>query len=110
MNSLEQRTSKEENIPEHPERRDETAVMKNKPKRTTLSPELLQQLYGAAHTFREIECWKWMWDSDLFGVQNPADGEISYCCVMGRNGEHFAVLLSRTPFSERNEAGLSTNV
>ncbi len=48
-------------------------------------------LFEVASQFKEIGCWDWMWDSDLFGVQNPANNEIGYCCVMGRNHEHFAL-------------------
>lgn len=50
-----------------------------------------KELYTAAIEFKRIEPWTWMHDSDVFGVLNPASGDIGYCSIMGALGELYAM-------------------
>jgi hypothetical protein len=50
-----------------------------------------ESLYGAAARFFALKPWRWMLDSDIFGVKNPANGETGYCCIMGAAEEHYAL-------------------
>ncbi len=45
--------------------------------------EQWRALYAAAGAFRELAPWQWMTGDDLFAVEDPASGEVSYGTVMG---------------------------
>ena len=68
-----------------------------------------KELYTAAVELKKIEPWAWMYDSDIFGVLNPASGEIGYCCIMGALGEVYALAVylgtERTPSGKGSTEG-----
>jgi hypothetical protein len=74
---------------DYPHKTRREAVMNNNPP----SLQKWKTLYEAATEFRKIESWRWMEDSQVFGVQNPETGEIGYCCVLGALGELFALVV-----------------
>lgn len=45
------------------------------------------ELYLAVVGFRDLAPWRWMDDEQVFGVEDPATGEIAWCCVLGGAGE-----------------------
>jgi len=50
-------------------------------------------LYRAAIDFWQIQPWNWVNDTDLFGVKNPENDEVGYCCVVGTLGEFLGLLV-----------------
>ncbi len=58
-------------------------------------------LIDAVIEFRKVSCWDWMYDSDIFAIQNPESGEIGYCSVLGfdSNVSGLIVFLGKAGFS-----------
>lgn len=50
------------------------------------------KLYDLAFQYKGTKLWQQFYDDELFAVK-LSDGEIGYCCVMGRMGEHNALAL-----------------
>lgn len=53
---------------------------------------LTDEMISAALKFRDASPWQMILETDLFAVK-LSSGETGYCCVMGTEGEHFALAL-----------------
>ncbi len=49
-----------------------------------------EKMYELAFRFKGAKLWQQLYDDEAFAVK-LADGEIGYCSVMGRMGDHFAL-------------------
>jgi hypothetical protein len=43
--------------------------------------------------FKEMAPWQWMTDAELFGVENPRDGEVGWCTILGNEGLEFGLFI-----------------
>lgn len=59
----------------------------------TPSTDEWKRLYHWAAKFRDLASWEWMEDDQIFGVQDPAGGEMGYCVVMGSLKEVFGLVV-----------------
>jgi hypothetical protein len=48
-------------------------------------------LFEQATTFKKIESWKTLYDSDLIAIKDSETGITCYCAIMGAAGEVFGV-------------------
>ncbi|MCL6446472.1 MAG: hypothetical protein K6T83_24000 [Alicyclobacillus sp.] len=54
-----------------------------------------RRLYEAAIAFRDLAPWNWMFEDQIFAVENPENGEVGYCSVMGAGGAFHALCVYR---------------
>jgi hypothetical protein len=50
-----------------------------------------KQLYDLAIQVKKLAPWRWMEETDVFGLANPDTGELGFASVMGNVGEYEAV-------------------
>lgn len=64
------------------------------------NPSALEEwdkLYKLAIRVKEIASWKWLTETDIFGVQNPEADEIGFVSVMGMAGEYYSIAVYLGP-------------
>ena len=50
-----------------------------------------KRLYELAAKLKELAPWKWMDETEIFGVENPDTKEIGFVSTMGMMGEHLSI-------------------
>lgn len=58
---------------------------------TTPTPDTWRRLYGLMAQVKEMAPWEWMYESDVFVVQDPENQEFYFVSVMGNLGEHLSI-------------------
>ena len=54
-------------------------------------PAIYRRIYTLAGEIRKLGPWKWMYETDLFGVKIPETGRVYFVSVMGSEGAFFAL-------------------
>ena len=65
--------------------------MAKKAKHKAVNSATWKRLYELATEVKALAPWEWISESEFFGVQDPATGELGFISIMGMSGEHFAI-------------------
>ena len=65
----------------------------NEEEMLTSSHREAQELFDLAIKVKALAPWRWMQETDVFGVESPDTGELGFVSIMGTLGEHEAVAL-----------------
>ena len=52
-----------------------------------------RELFDLAIKFKALAPWRWLEETDVFGVESPDTGELGFVSIMGTLGEHQAMAL-----------------
>jgi hypothetical protein len=61
---------------------------------TDPTDEEWRRLFSAASAFRALRPWEKMADDEIFGIVDPASGEIGWCAVIGALGESLGLVVN----------------
>jgi len=61
------------------------------------TPEAWRRLYGLMDGVKRLSPWEWMYESDIFAVQDPETDEYYFVSVMGNLGEHLSIAVYLGP-------------
>ena len=53
--------------------------------------DMYREIYLISDEIRQLEPWKWMYETDLFGVKIPGSDRVYFISVMGAEGQFFAL-------------------
>ncbi|MBM3835998.1 MAG: hypothetical protein FJ403_22585 [Verrucomicrobia bacterium] len=60
-----------------------------------VAPETWRSLLDAASAFAAAKPWEFVWDTDVVGLIDPANGETRVGCVLGNAGQVYAAVFYR---------------
>lgn len=63
----------------------------------TPTPEAWRRLYELMDAVKELSPWEWMYESDIFAVQDPESDDYYFVSVMGNLGEHLSIAVYLGP-------------
>lgn len=72
--------------------------------------DVWRRIYALMGQVKEMAPWDWMYESDIFAVQDPENQELYFVSVMGNLGEHLSIAVYLGPRNYYRLAGFAERV